>query len=124
MSLTITPCVCIFLLPGILDPDPWKRWTSHQAAQHPFATGGPVSRRPDHLNPETMKDENQANILCDIYWEPPWDPGICRRKLLNVQKMREKQQSMRVGYSNSRPQSRSSHDGDGSVSSRYVKEYI
>ncbi len=44
------------------------------------------------------KDENQANILCDIYWEAPWDPNICRRKLLNVQKVREKQQVSRRGF--------------------------
>ena len=38
------------------------------------------------------KDENQANILCDIYWEAPWDTNVCRRKLLTVQKTREKLQ--------------------------------
>lgn len=69
-----------FLL-GILDPDPWKRWTAFQAAQHPFLTGAHPRRKSDDMD--------------IIYWVPPWDPSICRRKLLNVQKTREKQQARR-----------------------------
>jgi hypothetical protein len=61
------------------------------------------------------KDENQANLLCDIYWQAPWDPNICRRKLLNVQKMREKQQASRRNFNGrnapARPSSANSHDG-------------
>lgn len=68
-----------FLL-GILDPDPWKRWTAFQASQHPFVTG--------------TNSHRQVNGG-SIHWVPPWDPSICRRKLLNVQKTREKQQSVR-----------------------------
>jgi hypothetical protein len=61
------------------------------------------------------KDENQANILCDIYWEAPWDPNVCRRKLLSVQKNREKQQATRRGNTLARsapprPSSANSHD--------------
>ena len=76
-----------FLL-GILDPDPWKRWTAFQAAQHPFLTGASPRRKSDDVD--------------SIYWIPPWDPSICRRKLLNVQKMREKQQALRRSFGNSR----------------------
>jgi hypothetical protein len=71
------------------------------------------------LSPDGLKDENHANAICDIYWEPPWDPGICRRKLLNVQKMRERQQGARRGYTGNR---RTNLDGtDGSVGERYVR---
>lgn len=65
------------------------------------------------------KDENQANIICDIYWQAPWDPNICRRKLLNVQKMREKQQAARRGFNGRnappRPSSANSHDGSNNL---------
>jgi hypothetical protein len=107
----------LFLSPtGILDPDPWKRWTAHQASHHPFITGGPFEQRRDStLNAEDLKEENQANLICDIYWEPPLDPGICRRKLLNVQKTREKQQAMRRGL-NSRSHGMSSNRSQSGVS--------
>lgn len=42
------------------------------------------------------KEENQANCGFDIFWQPPWDPGICRRKLVSVQRMREKQNAERA----------------------------
>ncbi|EED88177.1 hypothetical protein THAPSDRAFT_37862, partial [Thalassiosira pseudonana CCMP1335] len=29
----------VHFLKGVLDPDPWKRWTAHQASMHPFLTG-------------------------------------------------------------------------------------
>jgi hypothetical protein len=111
------------LYTGILDPDPWKRWTAYQAAHHPFLVGGPIQRKQDRpQSVEEHKDENQANLLCDIYWEAPFDPNICRRKLLNVQKMREKQQAARRGYNSrphnvghTRPPSTGSHDSE-----RYV----
>ena len=81
---------------GILDPDPWKRYTAFQASQHPFVTGNLSQLR---LKSSDMvlnaKEENQANLELDVYWPSPWDPAICRRKLLNVQKIREKQQSTR-----------------------------
>jgi serine/threonine protein kinase len=95
-----------FLL-GILDPDPWKRWTAFQASQHPFITGGQSHRRrPDNssVNNNNNNDETTTttagggNNNFDIYWVPPWDPSICRRKLLNVQKTREKQQALRRGF--------------------------
>lgn len=86
----------VHFLYGILDPDPWKRWTAFQASQHPFVTGNLGELRPKGSNVVMdPKEENQANLEFDMYWPSPWDPAICRRKLLNVQKMREKQQSMR-----------------------------
>lgn len=93
----------VHFLYGLLDPDPWKRWTAHQASQHPFITG--TSGQLRKKTPQTKldyKEENQANCNFDMYWQPPWDPGICRRKLLNVQRMREKQSAQRRGYAQSR----------------------
>lgn len=83
-------------LHGLLDPDPWKRWTAFQAVQHPFITGQLTQLK--KKTPDTVldpKETNLANLVLDHYWKSPWDPAICRRKLLNVQKMREKQQAMR-----------------------------
>jgi len=58
-----------------LDPDPWKRWTAHQASMHPFVTG----------------DIREAQLRArEFHWVPPWDPSICHRKLLSVKKAREK----------------------------------
>jgi dual specificity protein kinase YAK1 len=86
----------VHFLYGILDPDPWKRLTAFQAAQHPFITGEfhllRTKTEEMELNP---KEENQANLELEWYWPSPWDPAVCRRKLLNVQKIREKQQAAR-----------------------------
>lgn len=91
---TLLPAFVHFIY-GMLDPDPWKRWTAFQALQHPFITGELEKlkkRRPGiALDPKTT---NQANLELDLHWEPPWDPTICKRKLLNAQKLREK----RFGY--------------------------
>jgi serine/threonine protein kinase len=93
----------IHFLYSVLDPDPWKRLTAFQAAQHPFVTGKLSDltlneRTPDLVAIDT-KDENQANLLLRTYWQAPWDPAICRRKLLNVQRQRERQQTMRRNLS-------------------------
>jgi hypothetical protein len=48
-----------------------------------------------HGRSETDLNENLANKVCDAYWNPPPDPNIYRRQLLNAQKMREKQQAAR-----------------------------
>lgn len=100
-----------FLL-GILDPDPWKRWTAYQASMHPFLTGSTSYRRRSGVETTVTGGAHLEGSLeeFDIYWVPPWDPSICRRKLLNVQKTREKQQAMRRKLSNG---SRS-HHGDAS----------
>ena len=88
----------VHFLYGLLDPDPWKRWTAFQAVQHPFLTGDLDRLRPKpsdvNLDP---REENHANLLLDVFWQAPWDPAICRRKLLNVQKIREKYQTGRRG---------------------------
>jgi type II secretory pathway pseudopilin PulG len=104
------------MLEGILDPDPWKRWTAFQAASHPFITGGPLeSSSAITRSSSSPRDENQANRLFGLYWEPPPDPTIYRRKLLKVQKMREKQQLARRGLGRVRTQSPGNHDGLSSV---------
>jgi serine/threonine protein kinase len=92
-----------FLL-GVLDPDPWKRWTAFQAVQHPFITGqlAQLRKKSEGLRLEA-KETNQANLILNYYWKAPWDPAICRRKLLNVQKMREKQHVVRRTLSNRSP---------------------
>jgi serine/threonine protein kinase len=93
----------VHFLYGVLDPDPWKRWTAFQALQHPFLTGefGQFRMKSSEMKLDP-KEENQANLKLDLYWQAPWDPAICRRKLLNVQKMREQQQALRKNVS-SRP---------------------
>ena len=98
---------CDFLL-GILDPDPWKRWTAFQAAQHPFLTGRKSRRqRPESEHteapPRTITSKANDNMT-GINWVPPWDPSICRRKLLTVQKTRERQQALQRGYGATRQQ--------------------
>jgi len=104
----------IHFLYGILDPDPWKRWTAFQVASHPFCTGEPIE---ENIDSSTIKDGNHANRLFNLYWEAPTDPTIYRRKLLNVQKTREKQQAARRnfnrGYSHSRSRSVSPSSQDG-----------
>ncbi|CAB9508372.1 specificity protein kinase YAK1 homolog [Seminavis robusta] len=111
----------VHFLYGLLDPDPWKRWTAYQASQHPFITGQTGQLR--KKGPETKldyKEENQANKHFDVYWVPPWDPGICRRKLLNVQRMREKQNDRRRGYAQQQGSDRSNQQSPSmnSVNSR------
>jgi hypothetical protein len=84
----------------LLDPDPWKRLTAFQAVQHPFLTGNLKQLRKKTQDMKfDPKEENLANLELDVVWQAPWDPSICRRKLLNVQKLREKQQAMRRGLS-------------------------
>lgn len=109
----------IHFLYGLLDPDPWKRWTAYQAAQHPFITGEQIVRPSEGSVPDSQNSENHANSVVDMYWEPPLDPGICRRKLLSVQKVREKQSSKK-SYSNSRAQNSMQmrgHSADGTYMS-------
>ena len=71
----------------------------------------------ENVDPSKIKDGNHANRLFNLYWEAPSDPSIYRRKLLNVQKTREKQQAARRGFnrgpglSRSRSVSPSSQDG-------------
>jgi hypothetical protein len=97
-----------------LDPDPWKRWTASQAASHPFLTGNTSEGRFVDSISGAGTDENNANKKCHYYWQAPSDPSIYRRKLLSVQKMREKQQAARQRlnrHGNSRMQSPLSQTG-------------
>jgi len=129
----------IHFLIGILEPDPWKRWTAFQASQHPFITGSPLHPRRQQQQQQqdiassvtgdesltasstsTDKKSSSSSSSFDIYWVPPWDPSVCRRKLLNVQKTREKQQALRRSYgttagnsSSSRSSSAPTHHGAG-----------
>ena len=63
-----------------MDPDPWKRWSTHQASMHPFITG------------DIRVSQWRSN---EFHWTPPWDPSICHRKLLSVKKAREKKAVLR-----------------------------
>jgi dual specificity protein kinase YAK1 len=85
---------------GLLDPDPWKRWTALQAVQHPFLTGDASQLRTKLPGMKLdVKEENIANVELGVFWQCPWDPSICRRKLLSVQRLREKQHAMRRNVS-------------------------
>lgn len=90
-SLSFAGCSDSFHCPtGLLDPDPWTRWTAKQARHHPFLVGGPVTRQCER--PATTRDEsteNLANIVCDIYWEAPVDEGLVPRKKRTIKKMGE-----------------------------------
>mmetsp|Transcript_5690 Transcript_5690/g.8249 ORF Transcript_5690/g.8249 Transcript_5690/m.8249 type:complete len:1322 (+) Transcript_5690:203-4168(+) len=99
-------CLFVHFLKGILDPDPWKRWTARQASMHPFITGNaPHLRRTNGINSITQhvgkpNYDTHALMPSDIFWTPDWDPSICRRKLFFVQKAREKQNNHIPGNNN------------------------
>ena len=85
----------VHFLMGILDPDPWKRWTADQASMHPFISTKAVYRKSEEVAVKNLKGVASSKAKkSDIIWNPPWDPSICKRKLLAVQKTREKQQSL------------------------------
>lgn len=88
----------VHFLKGVLDPDPWKRWTAHQAYMHPFLSGSSAYR---------IKSGGVGGAKpCDIHWVPPWDASISRRKLVAIQKTKEKaqilQQANNSSHSNNR----------------------
>jgi len=85
----------VHFLKGVLDPDPWKRWTAHQASMHPFLTGS-SAYRVKTASGEVGADGTRAGAKpYEIYWKPPWDASIPRRKMLAVQKTKEKQAKIR-----------------------------
>lgn len=79
-------------LMGILDPDPWTRWTAYQASMHPFITGS-TSHRHRSLPPASSTAPNRE--VENILWAPPWDAAVGRRKLLDVERTRERQRALR-----------------------------
>ena len=83
----------------------------------------------ENIDPSSVKDDNQANRLFDLYWEAPSDPTIWRRKLLNVQKTREKQKAARRlnrgrGHSRSRSVSPSSQEGLPTLRKVFSKDNV
>lgn len=78
----------VHFLKGVLDPDPWKRWTAKQAFMHPFLTGSSLYR--NKLGEVGADGTRSGTKPYDIHWVPPWDASICRRKLLVVQKTKAK----------------------------------
>jgi len=76
----------VHFLKGVLDPDPWKRWTAHQASMHPFLTGSSVYRVKSSVGEVSPGGAKPY----DIHWVPPWDASISRRKLMVIQKTKEK----------------------------------
>lgn len=78
----------VHFLKGVLDPDPWKRWTAKQAYMHPFLTGSNLYRsKLGDVGPDGTRSGPKPY---DIHWVPPWDASICRRKLLVVQKTKDR----------------------------------
>ena len=81
----------VHFLKGVLDPDPWKRWTAHQASMHPFLTGSTVYRIKSSGTGDVGADGTKSGVRpYDIHWVPPWDASISRRKLMVIQKTKEK----------------------------------
>jgi len=109
----------IHFLYGVLDPDPWKRWTAYQVASHPFFTGAAMM---ENVNSSEIKDENHANKIFNLYWEAPSDPTIYQRKLRSVQKTRERQQAARRSYNRNHSRSRSESPSSQDTTSTIRKE--
>jgi len=74
----------------MLDIDPWSRFTAYQALKHPFLTGLP--NKPPPLRNDVMcfqvPPDTTGLYSHRIFWKPPWDPAVTRRKLLMAQKNR------------------------------------
>jgi len=92
----------VHFLKGVLDPDPWKRWTAHQASMHPFLTGSTVYRVKSSVNGNGSRTEGKPY---DIHWVPPWDASISKRKLLVIQKTKEKAAQRQAEQRNARRRS-------------------
>jgi len=80
----------VHFLKGVLNPDPWKRWTAYQASMHPFITGTNLYRR-----------DSRSDATFDVLWVPPSDPAVYHRKLNAVQKRERQKLLMRRNYSGS-----------------------
>lgn len=83
----------VHFLKGLLDPDPWKRYTAFQASMHPFLSGSKAYRT--KMTGEVGKDgTKQTPKPYEISWVQPWDPSIPRRKLMVVQKRSSRRSSI------------------------------
>ncbi len=81
----------VHFLKGLLDPDPWKRYTALQASMHPFLSGSKSYR----IKIDVAKDGTKITPKpYDISWVQPWDPSIPRRKLMVVQKKGSRRSSL------------------------------
>jgi dual specificity protein kinase YAK1 len=81
----------VHFLKGLLEPDPWKRYTAFQASMHPFLSGSKSYR----VKMEMGKDGTKSTPMpYDISWVQPWDPSIPRRKLMVVQKKGSRRSSI------------------------------
>eukprot|EP00986_Skeletonema_menzelii_P019138 scaffold27070_cov147-Skeletonema_menzelii.AAC.1 len=81
----------VHFLKGLLDPDPWKRYTAFQASMHPFLSGSKSYR----IKMDVAKDGTKSTPKpYDISWVQPWDPSIPRRKLMVVQKKGSRRSSI------------------------------
>ncbi|KAL3809390.1 hypothetical protein ACHAXA_007869 [Cyclostephanos tholiformis] len=84
-------CLFVHFLKGVLEIDPWKRWTAHQASMHPFLTGSSVYRIKASSAGGVGSDGTGLGAKpYDIHWAPPWDASISKRKLVVLQKTKEK----------------------------------
>mmetsp|Transcript_13154 Transcript_13154/g.20407 ORF Transcript_13154/g.20407 Transcript_13154/m.20407 type:complete len:1351 (-) Transcript_13154:73-4125(-) len=81
----------VHFLKGLLDPDPWKRYTAFQASMHPFLSGSKSYRSKIEVGKDGMKTTPKPY---DITWVQPWDPSIPRRKLMVVQKKGSRRSSI------------------------------
>jgi len=102
----------VHFLKGVLDPDPWKRWTAHQASMHPFLTGSSVYRIKSS-GPDSGTGRGGAKPY-DIHWVPPWDASISRRKLMVIQKTKEKAAAAQAQAVNRSSRRLSLNDNSGS----------
>jgi len=108
----------VHFLKGVLDPDPWKRWTAHQASMHPFLTGSTVYR----IKSNGTEASGAGAKPYDIHWVPPWDASISKRKLMVIQKTQEKAAAAQA-QSNSRSRRLSLNDaGSRNIVSQSVPE--
>lgn len=92
----------VHFLKGLLHPDPWKRWTAHQVLNHPFLSGNSVYRMKASSGVVDVDGTRLGVRPYDILWVPPWDASISRRKLILIQKEKEKEAQQAQVSNNSR----------------------
>jgi dual specificity protein kinase YAK1 len=92
----------VHFLKGLLHPDPWKRWTAHQVLNHPFLSGNSVYRMKASTGGVDVDGTRLGVRPYDILWVPPWDASISKRKLIVIQKAKEKEAQQAQVSNNSR----------------------